>query len=186
MQHYSSNHVIVNWVNQKLITENVSLKIVKPRKRKLGDYRYHLVTKKHLITLNNDLDEGLFLLTFLHELAHKKCLEEFGRKVKPHGKEWKYCFQLLLKEGMDLALHPEIREKLNDSFIAPRATYKTDHTNYDGITVKDLNFDDEFFLSNSTKVFILKNKMRTRYRCLEKSSNKCYSISSQAPVTKCN
>jgi predicted SprT family Zn-dependent metalloprotease len=35
------------------------------------------------------------LITLIHEISHLVALK-FGRKIKPHGNEWKYSFQRLM------------------------------------------------------------------------------------------
>mgnify|MGYP006001363471 CR=1 FL=1 len=60
---------IVSWVNQKVREENIVLKLPNPRKRKLGDYKYDREKKQHQITVNKDLKEGLFFLTFIERIG---------------------------------------------------------------------------------------------------------------------
>ena len=84
-----------------LLVENpVHFKIVKPRKTKLGDFRYF--NGKMMITVNGDLNQYEFLVTTLHEIAHLQTHVKFGRKVAPHGREWKMSFILLKKRLLDI------------------------------------------------------------------------------------
>ena len=64
----------------------IQLHIKKPRKTKLGDYRPPRNGEAHRISVNNDLNQYAFLLTFLHETAHLINFEKRGYKVQPHGK----------------------------------------------------------------------------------------------------
>jgi len=41
------------------------LRISTPRKTKLGDYKYDFISRKHYISVNNDLKPDAFLFTFL-------------------------------------------------------------------------------------------------------------------------
>ena len=43
-----------------------------------------------------NLNKWSFLLTFLHEIAHRIVKEEYKIKVSPHGKEWKSEFRKIL------------------------------------------------------------------------------------------
>ncbi|MFT6716489.1 MAG: SprT protein [Saprospiraceae bacterium] len=177
---------IVSWVNEKVIQEHIIFKIVNPRKRKLGDYRFYIKKKQHQITINNDLNEELFFLTFIHELAHKKAFDEYGRRIRPHGAEWKHCFRTLLMEGIKVTTNSKVIETLNNSVISPRACIHIKDESYLGLTVADLQLNDSFKLNNSKKIYILKGKRRTRYSCIAKKNNAQYSVSSDAQVTKCN
>ncbi len=73
-----------------------TLKLRKARKTKLGDFRRDPATGKFQITLNENLEAPMFCLTFLHEYAHLLVSKKYGRRVDPHGKEWKKEFADLL------------------------------------------------------------------------------------------
>lgn len=177
---------IVSWINGKIEEEHIVLKVPNPRKRKLGDYKYNRITKQHQITINKDLNEGLFFLTFIHELAHKITFDNYGRAVRPHGPQWKNCFQELLKEGLEVTSKEEVKNLLYENIVKPRASIRITDKSHKGLLVSDLNTNDSFVTTSSKEVFILKEKRRTRYSCISKSSNKEYSISPDAQVTKCN
>ena len=65
--------------------EGFTLVLSNPRKSKLGDYRYNHKLKSHHITINIDLEPIYFMVTYLHEVAHKMCWDQFNHKAKPHG-----------------------------------------------------------------------------------------------------
>lgn len=177
---------VLDWVNKKVSDEKIILKLVSPRARKLGDYRYYVANKSHQITINNDLTEEVFFLTFLHELAHKKTFDLYGRSVLPHGAQWKSCFQQLLAEGVEITKDEKTKVFLKESIIRPKASIRIKDDSYNGLTVADLHMNDIFELTATRKKYILKEKRRTRYKCFAKNTNKEYSISSDAQVTKCN
>ena len=54
------------------------LKITRPRKSKLGDFRPPKPGKRSSITMNEDLGPYQFLTTFVHELAHLIIWEKYG------------------------------------------------------------------------------------------------------------
>ena len=70
-------------------------KIKKSRKTKLGDYRFDPKIGKHIISVNNDLNQYSFLITYLHEVAHLLTFQKYKNKVAPHGEEWKNEFKLV-------------------------------------------------------------------------------------------
>ena len=80
----------------ELIKANsVHLKIVNERQTRHGDYRKGL-SGKHEITVNANLNKYRFLITLVHEISHLVAFEKHGRKILPHGVEWKMTFQRLM------------------------------------------------------------------------------------------
>ena len=77
------------------------LKITKNRNSKLGDYR-KLPDKSFQITINGTLEPQLFFFVLTHELAHLIAFEKFGRKISPHGMEWKQTFREMLLESIEV------------------------------------------------------------------------------------
>ena len=73
------------------------LRLSRKRQTKLGDYRFEPVQRWHIISVNRDLAPQPFLLTFIHEVAHLVAFERFGRRIAPHGKEWKDTFSSLMQ-----------------------------------------------------------------------------------------
>ena len=82
-------------------------KISKDRSTKLGDYRYFPTSKTHIISVNQGLNTYAFLITFIHEVAHRITMEKYGRKVKPHGKEWQQTYRSLLQPLLQENIFPE-------------------------------------------------------------------------------
>ena len=88
----------------ELIKANkIYLKIVNERKTRHGDYR-QLPDGQHLITMNATANKYRFLITFIHEVAHLLAFEKYGKLIKPHGIEWKYTFQQLMKPFISSAV----------------------------------------------------------------------------------
>ena len=114
------------YCQELLVAEDIEIKIVNIRMTKHGDYK-RLSNGKHLITLNATPNPFRFLITLIHEIAHLKAFEKFGRQIKPHGKEWKYTFKRLMLP----CLRPEIFPKdllpvLAEHFKNPKASSTTD------------------------------------------------------------
>ena len=68
------------------------VKITKPRKSKLGDFRI-LINGRGQISVNENLNRYAFLITITHELAHAFVWKRYKTRVMPHGKEWKSTFK---------------------------------------------------------------------------------------------
>src|SRR5689334_10544417 len=64
------------------------LKITKSRQTKVGDFTSRRTKSHPRITLNHDLNPYLFLVTFVHEVAHLHVYLRHGNRVDPHGDEW--------------------------------------------------------------------------------------------------
>src|SRR5438045_8172872 len=100
---------ILNYLQQY----KVHLTISKKRKSILGDYRHSSHFNNHRISVNGNLNAYSFLITLLHELAHLLTFEQFGRKVQPHGREWKDLFGKLLDNFLTNKIFPpEIEREL--------------------------------------------------------------------------
>ncbi len=80
---------------------SIHIKITKNRNSKLGDYR-KLRDHSHEITINSTLQPQLFFFVLTHELAHLIAFEKFGRRISPHGKEWKHTFRQMLLESIEV------------------------------------------------------------------------------------
>src|SRR5690349_15654569 len=88
----------------------VHLTITRERKSVLGDYRHATPHKNHRISVNGNLNPYAFLITLVHELAHLVTFMQFGNRVSPHGREWKDCYALLLKDFMGSGVFPPVVE----------------------------------------------------------------------------
>ncbi|WP_370089738.1 SprT-like domain-containing protein [Ekhidna sp.] len=166
-------------------------KIKKARQTKLGDYRYNPKTDRHTITVNNDLNPFAFLVTYLHEVAHLLAFKQYGRRIQPHGKEWKQCF----KEVSEPMLHPEIFHQsvlaaLKKYFKNPKASSCSDPVLYQilkqfdaengKLLLKEIQVGRSFVFNKKT--FVKLEKKRTRSVCQEVVTHKKYLISELAEV----
>ncbi|MEQ8629405.1 SprT-like domain-containing protein [Ekhidna sp.] len=166
-------------------------KIKKARQTKLGDYRYNPKSERHTITVNNDLNPFAFLVTYLHEVAHLMAFKQYGRRIQPHGKEWKNCFKQVASPMLNAdVFHPNVLNALNQYFKNPRASSCSDPVLYqilkqfdepnDKILLKDVQVGVSFLFNN--KAFVKLEKKRTRAVCLEIETKKKYMISEVAEV----
>jgi len=68
------------------------LKITRTRQTKVGDFTSKKSIAQPRITLNHELNPFLFLITYIHEVAHLRVHLHHGNRVDPHGEEWKRRF----------------------------------------------------------------------------------------------
>lgn len=77
------------------------LKITRTRQTKVGDFTSRRNIAHPRITLNHELNPFLFVITYIHEVAHLRVHLQHGNRVDPHGDEWKKCFQILMQPVMN-------------------------------------------------------------------------------------
>jgi len=170
----------------------VEFHLSRPRVSKLGHYRSAHKGKPHHISVNENLIPERFLLTLVHEIAHLKTYVNHGRKVKPHGVEWKFEFQeamlpLLNEEVFSTEILPLIQEHL----YSPKATSCSDprlHKAFERMGGKNTITLDEIpdgstFKIRTGRIFIKGEKNRTRYLCTEVPSRKKYLVHGSAEIT---
>jgi SprT protein len=100
------------------------LKLTRNRQSKVGDF----TSKKSSascprITLNKDLNPYLFLVTYIHEVAHLYVFLKHGHRVDPHGEEWKNAFKQLMEPMLHKHVFPEeILHELLRHMVNPKAS----------------------------------------------------------------
>ncbi|PIE49025.1 MAG: sprT domain-containing protein [Flavobacteriales bacterium] len=166
------------------------LRIVKNRKTKHGDFK-QLKTGQYQITINNDLNKYRFLLTLVHEVAHLVTYKENSIPVKPHGKEWKQNFKILMIPFLDPEIYPEeLLRNIANYLINPKASTDSDVNlslilkSYDEKNGKYYIFEleDEVLFTYENRTFKLGKKRRTRYECTEVKTKKKYLFHQNAAV----
>lgn len=171
---------------------NFDFKVTKPRKSKLGDYRYEIDSKKHTITINNNLKPYSFLITYIHEVAHLITLKKYGRRVEHHGKEWKHEYSKLITTTLKTGAFPSDLEKELLIFARnPKAstvastrlvTALKKFEDSDTTILADISINERF--SFRQEDYIKLEKRRTRSLCLRLSDNKKFLISEIAEVNQ--
>jgi len=172
---------------------HVHLTVTQKRKSVLGDYRHAHMGANHRITVNGDLNPYEFLITLLHELAHLLTFEQFGRRVEPHGIEWKRTYATLLQDFIAKQFFPEdVTKALRKSVMNPAATANGEMDllkvlrrynpvqHQRGVTVEELP-DGALFETEKGKQFRKLHKRRTRIECVELKTGLHYSFS---PITE--
>lgn len=193
IQHYlppGTAEDVIKWLHDY----KIHLKIKRERKSILGDYRPAHQGKPHTISINANLNTFHFFITFLHELAHLINFLNHGRKVMPHGKEWKAVFALLLNKFHGKQIFPDdIQHALQNSMRDLSASTCSDPNlykilrKYDEVThtlmVEDMEIGD-LFRTHEGRIFKILAKRRTRYECLDVKTAKKYLFPSIYEVYK--
>lgn len=171
--------------------DNLVVKIKNERKTRHGDYR-KLPNNKHQITINSNLNQYRFLITLIHEIAHFEAYKSYGRHIKPHGKEWKYTFQVLMLPFLNPSIFPEeLLPLLARHFRNPKASSDTDvelalalkqfDPSNDKTYIFEVPLGRKFKLYNG-RVFKKGVKRRTRHEGVEVASGKLYLFNPNAEV----
>ena len=164
---------------------NIYLRIVNERKTRHGDYR-QLPNGQHLITMNATANKYRFLITFIHEVAHLVAFERFGRLIKPHGNEWKYTFQQLMKPFIIPEIFPQqLLGVLQRHFLNPMSTSDVDPALFD--INENMSFIYEIPLGSTFRIkdgrVFRKGQRRVKcYDCVELGSGKKYIFQPHAEV----
>lgn len=181
-------------LEKAILNIDTEIRVSKPRKSKLGDFKPFGRSGKSKISINDDLNKYSFLLTLLHELAHHLCWVKYYGKVKPHGEEWKIEYNLILKPFVLSKVFPsDVSEAILDYLKNPKASscadarlYKT-LRNYDliksnSVYVSDLSIGQRFVYDNRGSFKVLEKK-RKRILCLSIERKKRYLFQPTASVS---
>ena len=177
----------------ELIEQNhVHLKIVNERLTRHGDYR-RMPNGNHKITVNATLNKYRFLITLVHEIAHLVAFEKFGRRIKPHGREWKKIFQYMMLPFIRPEIFPpSLLPLLANHFRNPKASSSTDaqlsialkafdQGQIDRTYVYEIPLGSTFRIYNG-KVFKKGNQRVKRYECVEMATGKMYLFQPNAEI----
>lgn len=169
-----------------ILTENKAiLRISKTRASKLGDYRPPANGQPHRISVNHDLNPYEFLITLIHEIAHMKCWQQYGKKAKPHGQEWNMLFKKLLNDFNKPGLFPENISEAINFYTRPDTTLqqgqdalknalKSFEPDTDQLTVEGIPNGETFVYRN--QVFEKIEKARKRIKCRRLKDNRLYAF----------
>lgn len=167
-------------------------RITRPKQSRLGSFRGVRRGDRQLIQINSDLGQYTFLLVFLHELAHFLVMKQYGRKVKPHGDEWKNTYRSVVQPFFEKQVFPQpLAAELHRYFIKTPATFHRDThlintlASFEGgksiFTVNDVQVNSTFTLMNGRQ-FVKLEKLRTRYKCYCPLTKKYFLVPKSAQV----
>lgn len=168
----------------------IHIKITRERSSKLGDYR-KMPDGSHQITLNATLPPQLFFFVLTHELAHLIAFEKYGRRIAPHGAEWKYTFAQMILQS--IAVYEDDLKPILLRFVrAPKANFMAspelvryfrleslpEHLSF----VEDLPLNTEFIYRKER--YLLVSKLKKNYLCKHLDTGRDYRFSSKAKVER--
>ena len=166
-------------------------KLRKKRLSKIGDFTCHQ-GKSPRITINHDSHPYLFLLTYIHEVAHLVVHQECGWKVEAHGREWKETFKQLMAPLMKEDVFPSpLLTALKKHMIAPKASSFSDSElthvlrQYDNplkSTVLLSEIPEGSTFSFHGKWFTKGTLKRTRVMCRELKTKRNYLVPADAEI----
>ncbi len=172
--------------------ENLSIKVVKERMTKHGDFR-KLNNHKSIITVNKSNNKYRFLMTLIHEIAHYYTYRD-NKFAKPHGSKWKNIFKKITKPFLNINIFPEsLLVSLRNHMEDPKSSFSYDSElskeldKYDDDQSKVLVYLDDLPLKSAFlyrgKEYVKAQKKRKRYLCKCLTNKRNYLFVSHAKVT---
>lgn len=169
---------------------HIHIKVTRNRDSKLGDYR-KLPDRSHEITINSTLAPQLFFFVLTHELAHLIAFEKYGRKIAPHGNEWKETFRQMLLQSLTV-YEENLRPVIIKFSKSPKANFMAspDLVKYFHIENQD---DKLVFIESLTKgdlftyrneKYLLEGLIKKNYLCKHLTTGRKYSFRPLARVEK--
>jgi SprT protein len=163
----------------------------KNRVTKIGDFTAS-PGKSPRITVNQDLSPYLFLVTYIHEVAHLEAYRRFGSRVVSHGAEWKNLFQQILAPVLNESVFPtDLLEAIQKHMKDPMASTYSDGELMKVFHRYDLKAAARIVLSEIPEgsIFGIRGRWfrkgltkRTRVLCQELKSKRKYLVPVDAPV----
>ena len=167
-------------------------KVTRKRNSKLGDYRFNPNDGSHSISVNHDLNQYSFLITYIHEVAHLLTNERNGRRTPPHGKAWQTNFRELMEPVLsDLIFPGDILLTLKKHMRQPKASTYSDSRLLSVLRSYDEHQTDLIPLAQVEEgdIFEFNEKLykkiqlrRTRVLCQLSGTSRKYLISKMALV----
>jgi hypothetical protein len=167
-------------------------KLRKKRMTKVGDFTY-TPGKVARITVNKDVDRYLFLITYIHEVAHLAVHLQHGNKVASHGIEWKLSFKQLMEPMLTEEVFPrQLLEGLRKHLNNPKASTFSDSKFTHLLRSFDERQQHVVLLSHLPEGSVFgfqgrwfkKGKLRrTRVECKEIKTRQNYLVPVDVPIT---
>jgi hypothetical protein len=170
------------------------LKLTKGRQTKVGDFTSCHASARPRITINNDLNQYLFLITYIHEVAHWYVYIKYKNTVDAHGSNWKNAFKYLLGPLLNEKVFPfELMTPLRSHMSNPKASSFADTALTKALRFFDKGGTLQLILSELPEgsLFVLhgrsfkKGKLRrTRFICVEMKTRNQYLVPADAIVSE--
>lgn len=167
--------------------------LVRDRNTRSGDFKAsNNAAIPHRITINSGLEKDHFLIILAHEFAHYIAFSHYGRKIQPHGREWKDEFRTLLVSLINTnCLTPEITPMVLKHVRNPKASLSSDTKLYKALNhsripegylmLEEIPPMAMFALADGRR-FQKMERRRTRYTCREIRTGRLYWVSALAPA----
>jgi len=179
--------VAVKPVANLIVRYNIHFKISRSRRSKLGDYRPPINQPYHKISVNHDLNQYAFLITFIHEVAHLLVYKKYKTKVtSPHGVEWKMAYRNLMQQFLNMDIFPEdVGEEIAKSIVNSKASSsaeieltrilrKYDKNRVEGVTHLEELSEGSTFVIKTGRRFKKGARRRVRYLCQNIDNKRWY------------
>lgn len=172
LKRYFRSEKFTDWAYEQLTVNNIAFRISKERKAKYGDFKVD-ARGNITISVNGNLEQDQFILTFLHEYAHFVVHKCYGRRVSAHGQQWKNAFGKLILDHLHF-FGKENRKLLQEFATNPKATgIPIKGKLKEGfVQVKNLTSGDKFYYNK--QFYTYKLKRRTRVVCVREADLKEY------------
>ena len=176
------------FVSSLLTDQNLYVKVVKSRTTKFADFKPPFKNNKiPVITINENLNQYVFLITFLHEYAHYLVWKDGRFYAKPHGRSWKNHFRILIQTTIDKKIFPDSLSRILSEHIQnPKATSCADtqlyrnlagfDTERTGVFIEDIP-DGTLFNTPDGQLFLREKKIRKRILCVNQKNKRKYLFS---------
>ena len=173
------------------LAQPFDFKLRQSRLTKVGDFTCY-PGRPPRITINRDLHPYMFLVTYVHEVAHLEVHRQFGNRAEGHGQEWKRTFRQMLEPVLNELIFPaDLLVVLREHMADPRASTFSDPELVRALRQHDPNTDTQTFLADIPKgsIFGIRGRFfrkgdtkRTRVLCQEIKSKRKYFVPLDAPV----
>jgi SprT protein len=167
-------------------------KLRKSRLSKVGDFTCRSGQSPQ-ITVNRDLHPFLFLMTYVHEVAHLHVHKALGFNAEAHGEDWKKTFQTLMAPLLTAEIFPEpLLTGLKKHMASPKASSFSDaelthlfrslnECERNAVLLSQIPEGSVFHLHGR---WFKKGKLRrTRVLCHEVKTKRQYLVPVDAPVS---
>jgi len=127
-----------------------------------------------------------------HELAHLIAFEKFGRRISPHGNEWKATFREMLLESIEV-YEDELKPIVTKFSRSPKANFMASpdlvkffhagNTEDNVCYIEEIEKGDFFVYQNQK--YLQEGLIKKNYLCKNLVTGRKYSFKPLARVEKC-